>query len=130
MTDPDLELLRALDPTLDDDEPDPADLTAAIRDFQQLAGLEPTGRWNQATGDAAEQTRAYADAVRELAADRPTLERGATGEHVSVLQRLIQAPLTGEFDADTERRVRRIQGANGMPQTGIADADVWAAVAP
>lgn len=126
MTEPDIDLLGTIDPTLDVD--DPSAVTAAIRDFQVLAGLDPTGRWNQSTAEAAEATVEWAAATAELAGSLPTLQRGDVGDEVRQLQGLVQAPPTGVFDADTERRVRRIQGAKGLPQTGIADGDLYSAL--
>jgi peptidoglycan hydrolase-like protein with peptidoglycan-binding domain len=122
LTDEHLALLRTIDPTVEADGPTVA---GAIMDFQTLAGLEPTGKWNQATAEAADATIVYAEFVAEAAAHRPQLQVGDSGPAVKDLQRAVQATVSGVFDSETLRRVKRVQGAHGMARTGVVDADLW-----
>jgi peptidoglycan hydrolase-like protein with peptidoglycan-binding domain len=105
----------ALDPT------DAEAVAHAVADFQTGAGLEATGHLDGSTIEALVQAAAAKDEQPE----RGPLKRGDTGQAVMDLQRLIVAPLTGAFDADTERRVRRVQSAAGLEVTGEVDAATW-----
>lgn len=49
------------------------------------------------------------------------LSFGDTGDDVRVLQRRIDAPVTGVFDRDTEARVLGVQRSVGVDETGVVD---------
>jgi len=65
---------------------------------------------------------------------RPTLQRGVKNEQARALQmrlRLAGHPLKfidGDFGGGTETALKAFQKAQGMPDTGVADAAVWAAL--
>lgn len=119
-----LAVLRDVDAALDPSNPEA--VAHALRDFQQARELEPSGIIDEPTLAALQE--AVAAKVEPDVRQRPELlRRGDTGQHVMDLQKLIVAPLTGAFDADTERRVRRIQSGAGLEPTGEVDAETWAA---
>ncbi|WIM95761.1 peptidoglycan-binding domain-containing protein [Actinoplanes oblitus] len=59
---------------------------------------------------------------------RPVLRRGAKGEHVLFLQRMIGAKPDGEFGAKTEARVRWYQKMRGLTVDGIAGPPTWRSI--
>jgi hypothetical protein len=68
----------------------------------------------------------------------PTLTAGAEGNAVVVLQSLLiqhglfldrDANRDGKFEDATDERVRRLQAAHQLAQTGVVDAATWAALA-
>ncbi|MDP9840736.1 N-acetyl-anhydromuramyl-L-alanine amidase AmpD [Neorhizobium huautlense] len=59
-------------------------------------------------------------------ADRPTLRRGARGEHVILLQSKIGESGTGVFTAATEAILREFQRGHGLVPDGIAGPRTWA----
>ncbi|MBM7770619.1 peptidoglycan hydrolase-like protein with peptidoglycan-binding domain [Actinokineospora baliensis] len=59
---------------------------------------------------------------------RPTLRRGATGDHVRVLQRWLGLPVDGVFGPATEAKVRRYQAAHALTADGIVGPRTWAAM--
>ena len=59
---------------------------------------------------------------------RLTLRRGASGELVSTLQRLIGAKVDGQFGAGTEALVRASQLKLGLVPDGIVGPRTWAAL--
>lgn len=56
---------------------------------------------------------------------RPVLRRGATGEHVAFLQKMIGAKVDGEFGPATEARVRWYQHMRGLHVDGVVGPDTW-----
>jgi peptidoglycan hydrolase-like protein with peptidoglycan-binding domain len=117
----------------------------AVKAFQSLYGLEPTGRADLETWD-----RIYDAYLRaERAADRTPvtnffplypegyeLSLGESSLTVSLLQLLFQelsviydiltfAEVTGVFDDITEQNVRRFQRASLLPDTGRVDLRTW-----
>lgn len=66
-------------------------------------------------------------------ADHPILHRGATGEAVAALQRLLRAQgfalaVDGAFGPATELAVARFQSGSRLPQDGVVAAATWAAL--
>jgi hypothetical protein len=59
---------------------------------------------------------------------RPVLRRGAKGEHVTFLQRMIGATVDGEYGPATEARVRWYQGMRGLSVDGIAGPATWRSI--
>jgi peptidoglycan hydrolase-like protein with peptidoglycan-binding domain len=51
------------------------------------------------------------------------LTLGDTGDDVLIVQRKLDAPLTGTYDDDTAARVRGAQKKMGKKQTGVVDAE-------
>lgn len=49
------------------------------------------------------------------------LHFGDTGDDVLIVQRKVDAPLTGIYDEDTYARVRGVQRSNGMDELGYMD---------
>lgn len=99
--------------------------SAGVRRFQRRAGLSVDGKAGPAT------RRAFGPLGRPLIARR-TLSRGTVGWDVSVLQFLLSqagavVPVSGYFDAHTERAVRRFQEARGLSADGIAGPRTFAA---
>lgn len=62
----------------------------------------------------------------KTAYDLRTLKRGAKGQQVKVLQKLIGGlPVGGAFGEKTENRVKAYQKKHELPQTGIVDRKLW-----
>lgn len=51
----------------------------------------------------------------------PTLKRGDTGEAVKSLQAKLHVHVDGIFGQITESKVKALQGAHGLPKTGVVD---------
>ncbi|GIW72206.1 MAG: hypothetical protein KatS3mg102_1748 [Planctomycetota bacterium] len=126
-----------------------AETEAALRAFQRDAGLQPTGRLDQATvraldarlaggGGAEGAPGAAGPALHGPLAGEPTLARVAAGEltlasgsrgpAVRILQEQLNAlgmdagRADGWYGNRTAGAVRRLQAAAGLPQTGVLDA--------
>jgi peptidoglycan hydrolase-like protein with peptidoglycan-binding domain len=96
-----------------------------VKQFQRRVGLRPDGKVGPAT------RRAFGPLGRPLFGHR-TLRRGLFGWDVSVLQFLLArrgalVPISGYFDARTERAVRRFQQARRLAADGIAGERTLAA---
>lgn len=50
------------------------------------------------------------------------LTDGAEGDDVLIVQRKVEAPMTGKYDDDTAARVRGVQKKKGLKQSGQVDA--------
>jgi len=99
--------------------------SAGVRRFQRRAGLAVDGKAGPAT------RRAFGPLGRPLFARR-TLHRGTFGWDVSVLQFLLArtgalVPISGYFDARTERALRGFQQARRLSSDGIAGPRTFAA---
>ena len=102
----------------------PATKRGVIR-FQRRAGLSPDGKAGPAT------RRAFGPLGRPLFGRR-TMHRGAFGWDVAVLQFLLArrgelVPVSGYFDARTERALRRFQRARRLAADGVAGRRTFAA---
>jgi hypothetical protein len=53
---------------------------------------------------------------------------GDKGSEVLAVQRALSMPLTGQFGADLDSRVRKIQGDAGLGVDGIVGPQTWAAI--
>jgi peptidoglycan hydrolase-like protein with peptidoglycan-binding domain len=124
-----------------------AGTTAALRVFQQQNGLNPTGVVTENTArylglaggvpaggtPAAPPTAAASAAPAALAAPSGSaagLRQGMSGETVRQLQLAILATglylsggADGTFGPSTHRAVALVQRVNGLPETGVVDAD-------
>ena len=67
-------------------------------------------------------------AAETAGAGRPTLRRGAKGEHVRVMQRRLGLTDDGVFGPGTEAALREFQRSQGMVPDGIAGPKTWAAL--
>lgn len=56
---------------------------------------------------------------------RPELRRGATGRHVTFLQKMIGASVDGDFGPKTEARVRWYQRMRGIGVDGVVGPQTW-----
>lgn len=79
-----------------------------IPDLQKALGCGISGQYDGYTHSA--MRRAY-------------LQKGMTGKLVEIFQELLQIPITGEFDAVTEKAVKAVQKKNSIPVDGILNAD-------
>lgn len=107
----------------------------ALKNFQIVNGLEPTGEPNTLTvnvllSDAAISQQSYLNGLAQKWSETPSLAAGAYGEKVSALQKRLKAlgyfsgGSDGAYGAETQAAVLRFQLANGLDETGIADASV------
>lgn len=64
--------------------------------------------------------------VEPTVAARPTLRRGATGQHVMALQRALGLNPDGDFGGRTEAVMREFQRTHGMVPDGIVGPKSWA----
>ena len=119
----------------------------AVRVFQSVFELEPTGSVNEATWyrlsyiyvsvkqlaelqseglQYDELTRSYPEILRQ--GDYGTAVR-AFQYYLAVVgayyQSVIPLQITGQYDAETTDSVRSFQQTYGLPQTGIADKRTW-----
>ncbi len=86
----------------------------ALRLAEQSGGLVPP-----------QSLEAYLRSIGPGPGGRPVLRRGHRSPYVRELQQLLQAQVSGDFDAATETAVKRRQKLAAMPTTGIVDAATW-----
>lgn len=108
----------------------------ALKNFQTVNGLEPTGEPDDATvillleGKAISKD-AYLNAMAQRTASYSPLADGSTGDSVTRLQNRLKdmgyfsGSSDGVYGAATEAAVYRFQLANGLNETGIADSAVF-----
>ena len=122
---------------------------AALRAFQEAAGLSVTGRADLETWE-----RLFAAYSASVEAKRPperiahfpqipenySIEVGETQFLVSIIQNALQelaiiyegleaVPLSGIYDEATAAAVRAFQKIHGLPATGAVDRATWNAIA-
>ncbi|MBR6760458.1 MAG: peptidoglycan-binding protein [Oscillospiraceae bacterium] len=119
----------------------------AVRIFQEIWGLEPTGEVNEATWYQLSYIYTSVKRLAELNSeglsqseiDRifpNTLQLGDTGNAVRSMQYYLAvvgayyasvqpAAITGTYDEATAASVRSFQQTFGLPQTGIMDRQTW-----
>src|SRR5207342_3838513 len=73
-------------------------------------------------GRAADDHRATGLGLMPAWYTRP-LDLGVEGDDVKIVQRKIQAQITGTYDEPTAARVRGVQRKMGKKQTGVVDAE-------
>ena len=56
----------------------------------------------------------------------PVLSKGSKGLEVEQVQSLLNINVDGDFGFNTETAVKSFQTANGIPSTGVVDAQTWA----
>ena len=126
-----------------------SDTEAALRAFQKIVGLPPTGRADAVTWDRL--FRAYTNSIEQRQeplriANFPqipenyTVEIGNVQFLVSIIQNALQELRsvydsigevlpTGTYDIATANAVREFQRLQGLPQTGSVDRITWNAIA-
>jgi N-acetyl-anhydromuramyl-L-alanine amidase AmpD len=62
-------------------------------------------------------------------AGKPTIRRGDSGDDVKSLQTKLQLAASGDFDADTEVKVREFQRTHNLVPDGIVGPRTWAMLA-
>ncbi len=119
----------------------------AVRIFQEVFSLNPTGIVNEATWYRLSYIYASVKRLAELQSEGLTFEEtqrnfpnvlreGDYGHAVRSFQyylavvgayynSVIPIRISGEFDAETAASVRSFQQTYGLPQTGIADRRTW-----
>lgn len=112
----------------------------AVRAFQEAYGLPVTGEIDGKTWDSITETyrrlTGAAVPLRVFPAGEIRLQRGDSGSQVQLLQSLLNlaaqrfanlepVSITGEYDAETEEAVRRMQRISGLPETGVLDRSTW-----
>ena len=108
----------------------------ALRNFQQVNGLEVTGEPDSATvsllmSDAAVDQETYLVSMVQQNMQMQPLSNGSYGEDVARLQRELkelgyfEGNSDGAFGEETKAAVCRFQLANGLKETGIADGAVF-----
>ena len=90
------------------------ELTAALAAFQESAGLQPTGVYDEAT-DAA---------LRAALGEYESLLTTTTSELQVLLAELgyYEGPIDGVWSADLTAAIRALQRELGVPETGVIDA--------
>ena len=131
---------------------------AAVRQFQSVHGLVTDGvvgarTWNAleqapivhtatsagvgtsstASTSGASSSGSAPDGGGLAVSARPTIRRGATGEHVNYLQTRLrelgyQVSIDDIFGPATESRVRSFQRSNSLPADGIVGSQTWGAL--
>ena len=90
--------------------------TAQVRAFQRSQSIAADGVVGPVTWGRLNST----------AVNRPTIQRGSTGSHVSYLQsRLGGLVVDGDFGPATEARVRAFQKSRGIAVDGIVGRQTW-----
>ncbi len=120
-----------------------AETTAAVRAFQKLFGLPPTGEVNYETWNAllAEYRRLLtavtaATPIFPVGTLPETIGKGDSGNLVYILQAMLDTiaqsfanlpPIakTGEYNEATEEQVRQMQALFGRECTGQVDRATW-----
>ncbi|MCQ2468354.1 MAG: peptidoglycan-binding protein [Ruminococcus sp.] len=119
----------------------------AVRRFQEVFGLEPTGEVNASTWYRITYIYTSVKHIADLDSEGVTIDEitpiypeqlgiGMSGNEVEVLQYYLAvvgayyeavAPVevTGYFGEQTERSLKSFQRVFGLPQTGIADRATW-----
>ena len=108
----------------------------ALRKFQSVNGLEPTGNADEKTvrllmSEQAVSQIEYLSRKAYEYANMVPLEKGAYGDQVVRLQKALQnygyfsGKCDGAYGDATQAAVRRFQMANGLKETGIADGTMF-----
>ena len=126
-----------------------SDTEEALRAFQTMEGLPPTGRADQTTWERL--FRVYTDSIERRSPSKAishfpqipenyTVEVGEVQFLVNIIQNALQelaivygqigeVPQTGEYDVATADAVRAFQEVVGLPPTGAVDRTTWNAIA-
>ena len=107
--------------------------TAAVKKWQKLHDLDPTGAVDAATWTAmpprvARKACGQPAHGTGVAATCAHLQTGASGVAVEVLQKAVGAVVDGEFGAATATAVQTAQTAAKLEASGVVDQATWAAL--
>lgn len=119
----------------------------AVRKFQEVFGLSPTGVVNEATWYKITYIFTSVKRIAELNSEGLTLEEfsrqyaqevriGMQSDEVRIIQYYLAVigayyeavspvSITGYFGEETEKSVKSFQRVFGLPQTGIVDRQTW-----
>lgn len=123
------------------------DTREAVRAFQAQSGLPKTGEVNKATWDAIFEK--YKESIYMVSRAEPiypfpsnsyTSQSGERSDIIVLIQLILSAlavvyddfediVISGENDEVTREALKRFQGYNGLPQTGVLDKRTWDAAA-
>ena len=113
----------------------------AVKAFQQLYGLRPTGEVNQATWEAISDV--YQREIQKIAMaldifphERKNISAGDRGLEVYAVQAMLSVladifdnlsslPVTGLYDDVTQNAVMEFQKIIGQTETGVTDPATW-----
>ena len=120
---------------------------AAVRKFQEVFGLSPTGAVNEATWYRITYIFTSVKRIAELNSEGLTLEEisrqysqeiriGMQSDEVRIIQYYLAVigayyeavspvSITGYFGEETEKSVKSFQRVFGLPQTGVVDRLTW-----
>ncbi len=120
---------------------------AAVRKFQEVFGLSPTGVVNEATWYKITYIFTSVKRIAELNSEGLTLDElprqyaqevriGMQGDEVRIIQYYLAVisayyeavspvSITGYFGEETEKSVKSFQRVFGLPQTGVVDRLTW-----
>ena len=123
------------------------DTQAAVRKFQEIFGLTPTGEVDKSTWYKIKQYYAGVKGLADLVSEGVTLEEvqvpfsrqlseGQSGVGVKTIQYYLNIlayfnpalnplPLDGVFGPETTQAVRSFQSYYGLPVTGIVNVNTW-----
>ncbi len=113
----------------------------AVRAFQQINGLRPTGEvnsasWNKITDEYFLKIGNKAAPVNAFPQNAADIRLNDEGLAVYIVQAMLKTlnlcakrsctiELTGRYDGNTERAVMEFQRLGGLPQTGKTDIPTW-----
>lgn len=124
-----------------------AETEKAVREFQKIYSLEPTGEinrttWNKITNVYAELKEEYgrADPIYVYPTELFAMKKGDDYSEILVLQGLLKrlsdryenmpaASTSGVFDSETEDLVKKLQEVFDLPQTGEVNKATWNRIA-
>jgi hypothetical protein len=61
----------------------------------------------------------------KISVNLPTIMTGSKGEHVRLLQLLLNISIDGDFGVNTENAVKAFQKKNNLKQDGVVGKDTW-----
>lgn len=96
----------------------------AVKGFQTNSGLAVDGVVGPSTWEALDGMTGTPDPDSPTV--RPTLRKGATGEAVKTVQRLLTVKIDGKFGGTTEAAVKAFQRGAGLAADGVVEALTWA----
>ncbi len=122
------------------------DTREAVRSFQSQNGISPNGEVDKRTWDAIFEK--YKESIYMTSRPEPiypfspsyATQSGEKSDIIVLIQLILSAlavvyddfediVITGEKDEVTVEALKRFQGYNGLPQTGILDRRTWDAAA-
>ncbi|MGO1165321.1 MAG: peptidoglycan-binding protein, partial [Janibacter sp.] len=97
--------------------------TKAVRSFQRVTGLEPTGIVDEKTWDALEEKK-----YPFLKYRKTVLKPGSTGPAVEALQAYLGLPVDGTYGESMEQSIKTLQKQHGLTRTGYVGSVTWEAL--